>query len=155
MLLMEAKEVFEKSSDNKAKTIDLDKVNQIFATILNCTKRAHNIIDIILSNIRNEKTDNFTSEILSVNELIKQAIKEYGYQNEEERKKIKLELGEDFVFKGEKSSFIYVLFNLIRNALYYIETYPNFVVTIKTIKTNQPSSYNKVIIRDAGPLLSH
>ncbi len=154
MLLMEAKEVFEKSSDNKAKTIDLDKVNQIFATMLDCTKRANNIIDIILSNIRNEKTDNFTSEILSANELIKQAIKEYGYQNEEERKKIKLELGEDFVFKGEKSSFIYVLFNLIRNALYYIETYPNSVVTIKTIKTNQPSSYNKVIIRDTGPGIS-
>jgi CheY-like chemotaxis protein len=122
--------------------------------MLSCTKRANNIIDIILSNIRNEKIDNFTSEILSVNILINQAIKEYGYQNEEERKKIKLELGEDFIFKGERSSFIYVLFNLIRNALYYIETYPNSIITIKTIKANQQALYHKVIVRDTGPGIS-
>ena len=136
LLLMEAGEILKKQKSD-IKTEDIEKVSQLFSTIFNCTQRANNIIDIILSNIRNEKVDNLTSEVLSVNDLINQTIKEYGYNNQEERKKVKLELDQDFTFKGEKAAFIYVLFNLLKNALYYLEAYPNSIVTIKTIKTDQ------------------
>ena len=152
LLLMEAEEVFKKQkSDIKAG--DMEKVNQLFSTMSSCTTRANSIIDLILSNIRNGKVDNLASEILPANELLSQAIKEYGYNNPEERKKVKLELSEDFTFRGERTAFIYILFNLIKNALYYLETYPNSIVTIKTIKANQ-EPYNKIIVRDTGPGIS-
>lgn len=151
LLLLEAKEIFNDSNQNQATEDNFKKADEIFTTMLNCIKRANNIIDIILSNIRNEKASNPANEILSVNELINQAVKEYGYRSNEEKQKVKTELGEDFLIKGEKSTFIYILFNLIKNALYYYETAPNFTVTIKTIKANSQNQFNQIIVKDTGP----
>jgi len=152
LLLMEAEQIFKKQK-SEIQSSDIEKINQLFSTMSSCTKRANNIIDIILSNIRNEKIDNLTSEVLPVNDLIHQAVQEYGYNNQAERQKIKLELGENFLLKGERTAFIYILFNLLKNALYYLETHPNSTVKIKTAKSDQ-EGFNKIIVRDTGPGIS-
>ena len=53
----------------------------------------------------------------------------------------------DFTFRGEETSFILILFNLIKNALYYLPTQPNLTVIV-TIDGGYP---DRVVVRDTGP----
>ena len=53
----------------------------------------------------------------------------------------------DFTFRGEETSFILILFNLIKNALYYLPTHPSITVTV-TIDGRNP---DRVVVRDTGP----
>ena len=136
-------------TNNKPEKKDFREIDKTVKTILNCTSRANDVINIILSNLREEK-DNNNLEYISVNDIVTQSIKEYGYNNEEERKKVILNLGENFIIKAEKTAFIYMIFNLVKNALYYIDSYPKSTVTISTIKDSN-SDYNQIVVRDTGP----
>ena len=53
----------------------------------------------------------------------------------------------DFTFRGEETSFTLILFNLIKNALYYLPTHPSTTVTV----TIDSGSTNRVVVRDTGP----
>jgi signal transduction histidine kinase len=77
------------------------------------------MIDMILANIREGEIDksNFTN--LSISDTVKKAIKQYCYKNEDEKVLVNLDLDSDFIFKGDENMMIFVIFNLLKNSLYY------------------------------------
>jgi signal transduction histidine kinase len=77
-------------------------------------------------------------------ECIKLVIDTYPMR-EDEKRLIKLELNDDFLIFANKIAIYHVLFNLLKNALYYIKLKHNSVVTIKTEVTK---SRNLLIIED-------
>lgn len=139
--------------NNKINNIDIKELIKNINYVSNCTSRANQMINIILSSLKGETSYN-NFGFLSVNEHITQSTREYGYDNEEQRDKVILDLNDDFIIKAEKTAFIYIIFNLIKNALYYLNSYPNSLVTVYTQKGNLNEKYNKIIVKDTGPGIS-
>ncbi|MES3004107.1 MAG: response regulator [Pseudomonadota bacterium] len=75
------------------------------------------------------------------------AVVEYGYESLEQRQRVNVEVRSDFLFRGEETAFLFVLFNLIKNALYYLPAYPmaTLVITVDA---------GVVKVRDTGPGMS-
>lgn len=75
---------------------------------------------------------------------VERAVKEFGYESEEQRRRVRVEVASDFIFRGDETVLILVLFNLIKNALYYLPAYPSATVTMKVKR-------QRITVRDTGP----
>ncbi len=91
---------------------------------------------------------------LSIFHVINKAIREYGYKSEKEKRRIICSISkeDDFFFKGDENLMIYVIFNLLKNALYYSNTHPNLTITINSKTTaEEDKNHNHIYITDNGP----
>jgi signal transduction histidine kinase len=80
---------------------------------------AHNIINMLLANVSStDKKNSF--EICSIKECINAALTRYPFSIGLEEK-VHWKNNDDFLFKGVELQTIHVLFNLLKNALYYIK----------------------------------
>jgi CheY-like chemotaxis protein len=138
------------STANIEYKIDKDNLTEIYNTIDQSgtiITRGNKIIDSILANMRGEGIEiNKFTRISAVKE-IKNAINDFGYKNIEDKKLIETNLSQDFEFFGDRDLFIYIIFNLIKNSLYYKDK-EGFKIKIRT---EQGFSQNTVIIKDYGP----
>ena len=82
-------------------------------------KAAFNIIDMLLIKADMYGVKDIILETCSVRDCVNSAIERYPF-NIGESELIQFEEG-DFYFKGNKLFFIHILFNLIKNSLYYIK----------------------------------
>ncbi|MBT2979926.1 ATP-binding protein, partial [Vibrio anguillarum] len=84
----------------------------------------------------------------SIHKAVDQAVSQYGFENEKVIERIHLPQQDDFVAKLNETLFNFVIFNLIRNAIYYFDSYPNSQIEI----TTQIGTYENILIfRDTGP----
>ena len=51
--------------------------------------------------------------------IVKIAINDFTFEDKEQKELVNIDLENDFNFKGDKTLMIYVLFNLLKNALHY------------------------------------
>ena len=107
-------------------------------------KRGLQVISMTLSEVSSQAIDRSHFDYISAAIATQKAVDEYGYETQEERKKVRVQIQQDFIFKGEETLYIFILFNLIKNALYYFKSYPNANLTITVIE-------GKVLVRDTGP----
>lgn len=151
-------------------------------------KLAADVIDITLFDLSGKKLDK--SEFVNINafEAVAGALAIYGYQNQLEQDKIFVKFDEvnsisarqitenvrsqiksdqNFIFKGIDTPFKYIIFNLIKNALYYIndEEYKDSHIEIAFQKNLTVSDdiiskfslredlkqYNAITVTDNGP----
>ncbi|MGY5537611.1 response regulator [Vibrio brasiliensis] len=111
-------------------------------------RRGRQLIDIILREVNSSSLDQEPSEATSIRHAIHSAINQYGFESEDEFNRIELNLENDFVVKINDTLFNFVLFNLLRNAIYYFDSYPKSRIEIRT----EVGLYeNHVIFRDSGP----
>ena len=87
------------------------------------------VIDNLLANARGEKADPSTFIYLQAGLITKKAIDTHAYA-EGERTKVNVRVIKDFDFKGQESMTLYVLKNLLKNALYYFKEKPTATLTI-------------------------
>ena len=124
-----------------------DMINIAFDSI----KRANDLIDKTLQNAQGKEIDKDSFIYLKAQDLIYKVLKEYGYSHKNERKLINLDFtnnNENFIFKGDETLFMFVLFNLLKNSLYYQNYKEDFKINIH-ISTD--SDYNIITIKDNGP----
>ncbi|WP_294347010.1 hybrid sensor histidine kinase/response regulator [Prosthecochloris sp.] len=110
--------------------------------------RGGQVIDMILDEVKDKPIDTSGFTYISAEGITKKAIDEYGYESEAERKKLSLECSGDFLIKADETMYVFVLFNLIMNAFYFIKNYPDAHITVRLEKG---SSFNRVSVRDTGP----
>jgi len=111
-------------------------------------KRGRQLIDIILREVNNSSLDQEPAEATLIHGAINSAINQYGFDNDDDLKRITLNLNQDFVAKINDTLFNFVLFNLLRNAIYYFDSYPNSQIEIRT-ERGQYENY--LLFRDTGP----
>lgn len=111
-------------------------------------KRGRQLIDIILREVNSSSLDQEPSEATSIAHAINTAINQYGFDNDDDLKRISILTEQDFVVKINDTLFNFVLFNLLRNAIYYFDSYPNSKIEIYTKKAQYE---NYVVFRDSGP----
>lgn len=125
-------------------TQQLKDLYQYIAVGESAIKRGSQVISMILDEVAAKPVDTANFAYLHAAQITQKAINEYGYETEGERHKISIVQQRDFLFRGDETLTIFVLFNLIKNALYYFKLKPFAHITI-TI--NQPT----ITVRDTGP----
>ena len=99
-----------------------DNLNQLIEyidLIYDSSSQGLAMIDMILNNIRDGNIDKSNFIDLSISDTVKKAIRQYAFKNEDEKDLINLNLESDFIFKGDENMMIFVIFNLLKNSLYY------------------------------------
>lgn len=110
--------------------------------------RGRQLIDIILREVNNSSLDQEPAEPASIRTAINQAVSLYGFDNQSESQKVHLFIEHDFVAKINETLFNFVMFNILRNAVYYFDSYPESCIEIRTDANDYE---NLIIIRDTGP----
>lgn len=111
-------------------------------------KRGRQLIDIILREVNNSSLDHEPSEATSIHGAINSAINQYGFENDNDLNRIALHLNNDFVANINDTLFNFVMFNLLRNAIYYFDSYPSSQIEIRT---ELGEFENYILFRDTGP----
>jgi Na+/proline symporter len=109
------------------------------------THSASLVIDMILANIKDPSQETHKA-VYSIKDLVESAIANYPLENHQ-RNWIKLHLEDDFEFFGNDIAFSHIIYNLLKNSIYYIRQACKGQIIISTEKS---ASYNKLYFRDTG-----
>jgi CheY-like chemotaxis protein len=101
-------------------------------------------IAMILDEVHAKPLDTANFAYFPAGKTSQKAIDEYGYETEAERSKVSVKIDNDFTFKGNETLYLFILFNLIKNALYYFKLHPQAALTITV---DRPT----IKVRDTGP----
>ena len=104
-------------------------------------------ITVTLQQLNPSAFDASSFRYLSARRYAEKAVNEFAYEDRAHRARVVVIELNDFTFRGQETSFTLILFNLIKNALYYLPTHPSTTVTV-TIDGGYP---NRIVVRDTGP----
>jgi two-component system, CAI-1 autoinducer sensor kinase/phosphatase CqsS len=122
----------------------LDDLYRLLAQGEMAVKRGLQVIAMTLDEVGAKPVDASRFECLSAATVARKAVQEYGWENDAERERVSVDVVRDFDFRGEETAFLFVLFNLMKNALYYLALHPEARISI-TVDDPQ------VRVRDTGP----
>jgi signal transduction histidine kinase len=97
----------------------IELLHKVLANLKAEGAAANIIIDMLLMKIRRTITETVDVKMLSINECLCEALQRYAFQGSE-KKLIICDTTNDFQFAGNKILVVHILFNLLKNALYYI-----------------------------------
>lgn len=135
------------TATTRPQDLDASAVDELYRQLAQgdlAVKRGLQVISMTLDEVSAKPVDTSSFTYLSAAEACFKAFQEYGYESDEARARVSLQVREDFTFRGDETAFLFVLFNLIKNALYYLAEYPQAQITI-TVQRNE------VRVRDTGP----
>lgn len=124
--------------------VQVDTLYRQVAESAMSVKRGLQVIAMTLDEVSAKPVDTAAFSYLSAGEASSKAVQEYAFESDAEAAKVSVHITEDFNFRGDETAYLFVLFNLIKNALYYQGLCPNARVTI-TVDRHQ------VRVRDTGP----
>lgn len=107
-------------------------------------ERGLQVISMTLDQVKTRQIDTSDFVYLSAARVTQKAIDEYGYANNNERDKVSVHVRTDFIFKGHETTYLFVVFNLLKNALYYLAVRPQACITITVDRY-------RVSVHDTGP----
>ncbi|OGT05938.1 MAG: hypothetical protein A2103_02690 [Gammaproteobacteria bacterium GWF2_41_13] len=133
----------------------LERIPTAFANIRNATKRANRYIDTLLAYIKSQVTGealpaeydpkNFHS--YSINDRLDKILADYPFKDDEEKALIHWDRSVDFQAKLQPVLFEQVIYNIIKNAIYYINDAHKGEITLRA-ETGQ--TYNTLYIKDTS-----
>lgn len=132
--------IAEKESNPKLQT----KLKQIQSIIQSETNNANLFIDIIMGNVKDLK--NVSTESFQIMDCIYETIERYPHEGDS-RELITVTNADDFTVNANKELLVHVLFNLIKNALYFIHSAGKGEITIWT---EVGETFNKLHFKDTG-----
>jgi two-component system, CAI-1 autoinducer sensor kinase/phosphatase CqsS len=107
-------------------------------------KRGLQVIAMTLDEVSAKPLDASVFCHLSAAEATHKAVQEYAFETDAERARVSVEVIEDFTFHGDETAYLFVLFNLIKNAVYYLTLFPDARIAITVGR-------QEVHVRDTGP----
>lgn len=134
------------SSISQAQSQELFNAVQLGLTAI---KRGERVIIDIMNEVGNKPVDPGAFTYLPAAKTTQKAIDE-SFEIHGEKNKVFLEVIKDFTFKVDETTYLFILFNLIKNALYYFKERPNATLTI-TVDGGINTSANTIKVRDTGP----
>ncbi|MCP5352037.1 MAG: response regulator [Chromatiales bacterium] len=131
--------------------ISASDLNQLFHLVAQgemAVTRGVQVVNMILNEVNDRPIDPQQFTHLSAAHASRRALDEYGFDDPAERERVRLTVTEDFTFRGDETQFVFVIFNLLKNALYYLSTHPDAVIRITV--SGAPDS-GRIAFRDTGP----
>lgn len=110
---------------------------------------ANMIIDTLLKNARQSSFNPTVRDwkLLKIAECVQEALERYPFATSEQKGLVTWSNTSDFYFKGEKLLLMHVIFNLLKNALYFIEKAHKGTITLWT---KEYAKHNALHIRDTA-----
>ncbi|AIK95706.1 sensor histidine kinase [Candidatus Odyssella acanthamoebae] len=112
-------------------------------------RSAFTVIDMLLMNLKEDALE-AVPEKCSILHSVQTALRDYSLRDED-KELISVEIKQDFKFYGHPLTFKHVLFNLLKNALYYLKAANKGKITIWT-ETGE--KVNKLYFEDTGKGIS-
>ena len=106
--------------------------------------RGLQVVSMTLDEVSARPLDTSSFTYLSAAEVVHKAVDEYGYESGDARSRVEVRVEEDFQFRGDETAYLFVLFNLLMNALDHVGPFPDTLVTL-------PDGRREVSERDNGP----
>ncbi len=124
---------------------DIKRIPKVLDNIKFEAKSAFSVVDMFLvkAGLAPIKKEAFTE--CSIKKCVDEALRRYPFT--EENRKLVHWKEEDFEFKGDEMLMVHVLFNLFKNALYYIKSARKGIITMQVQKSKD---HNILIFKDTG-----
>ena len=103
------------------------------------------VIDLTMDAIREKPIDPDRFQLLSAQDLVVESVTDFAYVEAEHSDRVSVK-GGDFKIMAEPVMVKYVLYNLIKNALYYVKTLPDAEIIICVMPIT-----HQIEVRDTGP----
>jgi two-component system CAI-1 autoinducer sensor kinase/phosphatase CqsS len=135
------------SSTAKTQTLEIKDLNAIHTHIARsqlAIKRGDQIISMILNEVSDKPVNPSTFEYLDASQTTHKILDSYGFDTPGERDKVRIQTTRGFTFKVDETVYTFILYNLLKNALYYFKLKPEATVTITIANST-------VVVRDTGP----
>ncbi|MFL9936279.1 HAMP domain-containing sensor histidine kinase, partial [Paraburkholderia sp. RL18-103-BIB-C] len=137
----------EPTTDDVAQTLSRKQIEDLYAQLSQgqlAVQRGLQVIAMKLEEVNVKTIDTSRFTCIHAAEVVQKALAEYAYEREGERGIVTLSVVEDFSFHGDETLFMFVLFNLLKNALYYFKPYPDMTLIVTV---DEPH----VCVTDTGP----
>lgn len=129
-----------------------EKLADINLVIATAVREANNTIDIILADMSEKPIDPADFACLNVCDILPEIVGRFGYKEESEKQKVRTELSHPFTFKAIPTRLSFIVYNLLKNALYYLKTYPDSIVTVGAeSRVIDGVEWNAIYVHDTGP----
>lgn len=129
---------------------ELRKLDKLFSGIAQQVERCNTVIDMLLASIKADKIDVTTFSRYRMSEVIEEALQGFPF-TDADRKRVQVDYSQDFVFHGSRALLVFVLFNLIKNALYAIKQGKRGEIYLSMVAKGK---FNVLHFRDTGPGIS-
>jgi CheY-like chemotaxis protein len=126
---------------------EIEEVAQAVTQGRDAVARGLQAVTVTLKQMNGKSVDAASLRLLSAARCIRKAVDEYAYVSPQERERVIVRVVDDFTFRGDETTVVLIVFNLLKNALYYVPAYPQTTVTI-TIET---APEHRIIVHDTGP----
>lgn len=110
----------------------LDRLNEALASIRNEVEYSNTIIDMLLVNTADKPLSDVEADRFGVADAIRESVNRYPFNNRRERELITVDVDHDFEVVAPRLLVIHVLFNLIKNALYFVQKAGTGVIEIRS-----------------------
>lgn len=123
---------------------DVHGIQDHLAQGLRAVDQGQQVIAMTLNEVSARPLDRSQFRPLSAAAVTHRAVADYCFASARERERVRVVVRQDFVFQGDEIAYLFVLFNLIQNALYYFAGHPAAALDI-TVEAGC------VRVRDTGP----
>ncbi|CAG9000929.1 MAG: Autoinducer 1 sensor kinase/phosphatase LuxN [Candidatus Celerinatantimonas neptuna] len=106
------------------------------------------IIDLMLQEAHQPTLESDSIHPYSISQLIQSVINDFAFDSESTEKRVKFSGQSDFTIVVNDVLFSFILFNLLRNAIYYFNEYPESTIEISLQIEAQE---NRLHFKDYGP----
>lgn len=127
-----------KAPNSPESDVYLDGLKQVI-------KSSFQLIDITMDAINEKPIQKDRFQIISALNICNEAVSEYAYKDLNYRKKVSV-AGDDFQILADPVLVKYILYNLIGNALYYVQNMPHAGIMISILPLTR-----QIEVRDTGP----
>lgn len=110
-------------------------------------RRGLQAVTLTLQQVSGKALDTSRFTRLSAALCVRKAVDEYAFEDTRQRAHVSVRVVDDFAFHGDETACVLVLFNLLKNALYYLPLHPQAHITI----TVDSAPAHRIAVRDSGP----
>ncbi|SHF69574.1 two-component system, autoinducer 1 sensor kinase/phosphatase LuxN [Vibrio gazogenes DSM 21264] len=114
----------------------------------NAVQHGSQLIDIILHEVNQSIISQDKMAIFSIKEQITQIINRFAYRSSLFKNRIVMKVSCDFNIRVNDTLFDFIIFNLLRNAIYYFDDYSDSKIELSL---DAGDEYNELTFTDYGP----
>lgn len=122
-----------------------DEFRDYYEDVIDVINSSHQIIDITMDAINEKPINKKNFQLISALDICNEAVSDYAYKESKYSKKVSIS-GCDFPIEVDPVLVKYILYNLIGNALYYVQSMPNAGIVISMFAATR-----QIEVRDTGP----
>jgi two-component system CAI-1 autoinducer sensor kinase/phosphatase CqsS len=127
----------------------VDALTHSLARIKDETDYANRVIDMLLINSSDQPLRGLEFDTISAATCVRNAVERYPFSSAKEKERLALCIVEDFSITAPEVLLVHVLFNLLKNAIYYVEKSGGGQITIRVSRDTR-----EVVIEDTGTGIS-